>query len=307
MHPYSLTFSMDTQKSAGPEGEPPGSDSPKLSLFGYTDFRAFLKEWYRLRKEKDPKFSYRKLAGLVGFKSAGHFSLILGGKANLSLRLLDRFVRILEMNQKETDYFQALVLYNQAKGFDEKKRQFERMRSFQEFRLQVIEPAQYEFFAKWHHSAVREALAIIPFRDDYAALARMIEPSITPEEASKSVALLCRLGMVVRNAQGVHRRVEPLLSSGPDAPAVTVNEFLDQSLELARNALARMSREERMLSATTLSISSQTFGIIREEIRTLRKRILNLAKKDESPDRVYQIQLHAFPLSQRFVPKGKNL
>ena len=268
------------------------------SLFDYADYRAYLKDWYRRRKLIDTELSYRRLASDIGFKSPGHFSLIVNGKANLSLRILDRFLRYLDLSKKESEYFHALVLYTQAKNAEEKKRFFERMMSFKQFRVRSIAATQYEFLENWRYLAVREVLAVHAFKGDYAALGHAIEPSLTADEARKAIEVLKRLGLITRDAQGRYVRVETVLAAGPEAPAVAVNAFLGQAMDLAKSALERIPKEERVLAATTVSVSRETFEEIREETRAFRRRILEMAQRDPKPDRIYQFQFHVFPLSK---------
>ena len=276
---------------------PDAGEAQSASLFEHTDFRAYLKAWYKVQAASR-KLSYRKLAAAIGFKSPGHFSLIVNGKANLSLKVMDRFIRYLDLSKKEAEYFQALVLYTQAKAMDEKKRYFDRMLSFKQFRVRAIAATQYEFLEKWYYLAVREVLAVYAFKGDYAALAQRIEPAITTEEARTSIDVLKRLGLITRDAQGRWVRVDTVLATGPEAPPMAVNAFLGQAMDLAKSALERIPKEDRVLAATTVSVSKDTFEEIREETRAFRKRILEMAQRDPKPDRIYQFQFHVFPLSK---------
>jgi uncharacterized protein (TIGR02147 family) len=289
--------------AAGKSPSTPLAPMPSSSsLYDYADYRTYLKDWYKQQQNSEKKISYRRLAADIGFKSPGHFSLIVNGKANLSLKILDRFIRYLGLSKKEAEYFQALVLYNQAKAMEDKKRYFERMMSFKQFRVRSIDATQYEFLEKWYYMAVREVLAIYPFRGDYAALAQMIDPSITTDEAKRAIETLKRLGLITRDAQGRYLRVDTVLATGPEAPALAVHNFLSQAMDLAKDALDRIPREERLLAATTVSISKGTFDEIREEVRNFRKRILEMAQRDPRPERIYQFQFHVFPLSKPGVP-----
>ncbi|MDB5103397.1 MAG: hypothetical protein JWP91_1086 [Fibrobacteres bacterium] len=277
-----------------PETTPPIA----ISLYDYADYRAYLKDWYKRERDSERKISYRSLAREIGFKSPGHFSLIVNAKANLSLKILDRFIRYLGLSKKEAEYFQALVLYNQAKAQEDKKRYFDRMLSFKQFRVRSIAATQYEFLEKWYYMAVREVLAVHSFKGDYAALAQMIVPSINTDEARKAIETLKRLGLITRDAQGRWLRVETVLAAGPEAPALAVNSFLSQAMDLAKSALDNIPKEDRVLAATTVSVSKGTFEEIREETRNFRKRILEMAQRDPKPDRIYQFQFHVFPLSK---------
>jgi uncharacterized protein (TIGR02147 family) len=93
-----------------------------------------------------------------------------------------------------------------------------------------------------------------------------------------------------------------VLATGPEAPAPAVNGFLGQAMDLAKSALERIPKEERVLAATTVSVSRETFEEIREETRAFRKRILEMAQRDPRPDRIYQFQFHVFPLSKPGKP-----
>jgi len=71
--------------------DPARSDSdppppPPPPVYEYSDFRAYLKDWYAHEKASGKGLSYRRLAQEMDFKSPGHFSLIVNGKSNLSLR-----------------------------------------------------------------------------------------------------------------------------------------------------------------------------------------------------------------------------
>ena len=274
------------------------------ALYDYTDYRVYLLDWYHYRRRVDRSFSYRRLAQEVGFKSAGHFSLILKAKANLSLRIMDRFIRCIGLVKKDAEYFQAMVLYTQAKAHEEKKRYFERMLSFGQFRDRSLDASQYEFLEKWYYTAVREVLAIHAFKGDYRALAHMVEPPLTVAEARDAIDTLKRLNLIARDAQGIWQRVDTVLKAGADVGPLAVQNFLVQTLDLAKRALDHIPREERVMSATSISVSRRTFEEIREEVSQFRKRLLEAARRDPLPDRIYQFQFHVFPLSKSADQEG---
>lgn len=268
------------------------------SIFIHTDFRACLKSWLEAKKREDPAFSLRVMAKKAGFKSAGHFSLVLNGKVNLSQKYLESLTASLGLNKKETEFFHALVLYTQARTHEEKKRNFERMASFSKSECKVIDVAQYEFFKHWYFTAVRELLAIHPFRGDFKALAKMVQPVITPLEAEKSIKLLLRLGMIKKSADGVYQKIDPALCTGYQTPTVAVSTFLSETIDLAKKSLYKTPRDERNISWATVSISEEQFKAIQEEIRAMRRKIIDISQCDDNPERVYHFGFQLFPLSR---------
>lgn len=248
-------------------------------IFEYTDYRLFLKEFYTEKRTENPKFSYRFMAERVGFKSAGHFTKIIQGKANISVELALRFANFFRFNRKQTDYFQALVLYNQAKTHDDKRRYFEKTMTFKDARIVTINAPQYEFYEKWYYAVVRELLAYFPFKDDYAGLAAQIDPSISEQEARKAIDVLSRLGFIIKDTDGYYRQADPLIKSNPETSSLAIDNFILNSLDLARKAIDRFPKDSRKLSTTTITVSRKTYDTIVNELREFRAHILNLAQQ----------------------------
>ena len=49
----------------------------------------------------------------------------------------------------------------------------------------------------------------------------------------------------------------------------------------------------------TLSLSAMAYAQAKQEIKALRERLLALTDSDERPDRVYQFDFHAFPVTRK--------
>lgn len=273
--------------------------TPVPCVFDFTDYRKFLLQWIASKKEQNPIYSFRYVAGKTGFKSAGHLCLILNGKVNLSLKYMDGVTSFIGFNRRQKEYFHTMVMYCQAKDHESKKEWFKKLTAFKEFRCRVIDSDSYEFCEKWYYSAVREIIAIRPFDGDYKRLARTVRPAISTDEAKKAVAVLFKLRMVKRDAKGRFTPAEPLLSTGYQMPTQVVSNYVESTLDLAKIALHDAPREQRNLSWATVSISQNCFEQLQEEIRAFRQKILKMAQKEESPERVYHFQFNAFPMSEQ--------
>jgi uncharacterized protein (TIGR02147 family) len=270
-------------------------------VFEYTNYREYLADFYKEKKAESPGFSYRYIAEKVGFKSAGHFTQILQGAANISINLIERFSQFLKLNKKEAAYFQNLVLFCQAKKHEDKKRYFERLMSFRESSMKVLDADQYEFYSEWYYSAVREVLNFFPFDgSNTAELARIIDPPISLEEAQKSLALLGKLGLIKKNEDGFYRPTDAIISTGYHAQSLSITNHILNSMKLAQNALDYFPREERNLSAVSINVSPKGYETIVAELRAFRKRMLELARNDEDSNRAYQFNFQFFPLSKPF-------
>lgn len=268
-----------------------------MDVFGYTDYRQLLRDWYQERKAANPKFSYRLLAGKVGFRSPGFFTMILQGKTNISLEVAEGFAEAMKLKKGEREYLKALVLHNQCDDNERRKDLWRKVASLRAVQVKRLAPGLYRFLEKWYHIAIRELLAIIRFRGDYAELGRLLEPPIAPEEAESAVKVLIELGMIRKNAQGWYERVDATLTTGNDATGRQVEEFFLAMHKLGGEALTRFPREERNLSWLTLSISAERYREIVEELRQFRRKILQAAEADPKPEAVFQLNFEIFPLT----------
>src|SRR5689334_25413623 len=105
-----------------------------VNIFAYTDFRLYLGDYYRARKEEDKKFSHRFIQEKIGAGSPGWFADLVKGRGTLSRNHLVALAKLLKLARNETDYFEAMVDYAQAGSHEEKNRYFQKMLSFKEVR-----------------------------------------------------------------------------------------------------------------------------------------------------------------------------
>lgn len=268
------------------------------SIFDYLDYRKFLKDYYLERKSENPRFSYRLIALKVGFKSPGHFTQIIQGKADISFRLAFKFAQFMKLKKREADYFDLLVRFDQAKANEEKRLYLERLSAFSESKVKLLTEQQHRFFDKWYYMAVREILSFFPFNGEYAALAAKVEPPIREAEAREAIEVLESLGLIRRNASGSYERIDPVMSTGYDAASASLRKFQADTMDLAKEAMERLPRDKRSISTLTLSLSDEAYKSIEEELKAFRRKLLAIAKNEERVDRVIQFNFQIFPLSK---------
>jgi uncharacterized protein (TIGR02147 family) len=273
------------------------------SVYSYIDFRAYLADYYASQKRRDPSFSYRRLADRAGFRTKDFIYRVIEGQKNLSSSSVDKISTALGHSRHETEYFCALVRFNQAKSHGERDRAYGRMvtatrRARGAACTAVVSHRQYELFSTWYHLVVRSLIDLFEFRGDYKALARRVFPAITPSQARRSVELLVDLGLVARDESGVYRVVDKAITTGETVRRHALHTFYLESMKLAAEAMDRVPRSQRNITGLTLGISKRSYGLIVERLSALRKEIAEIANRDEEADRVYGLDLLLFPLSK---------
>lgn len=272
----------------------PGS----VNIFEFADYRRFLEAAYHARKAVDRKFSHRYISNSLRAGSTGWFADVTKGRANLSGRHIISLVRLLGLDSTEGEYFEALVRYDQAGSVEEKNLHYRRLLTLKGVKPEIVGRDRFEFYSEWYHSVIRELLFFHPFRGDYAGLAKMLHPPIGVQEARRSIKLLETLGFITRVASGDFRPAPNTLKKDSAFKSLHFSNFMKANILLGVESLEAFPKEERDISTMTLSFSPQAYGKAKEEIRALREKLLSLADSDPAPDRVYQFNFHAFPVSR---------
>ncbi|MDB5102752.1 MAG: hypothetical protein JWP91_441 [Fibrobacteres bacterium] len=276
----------------------PALNSVFPSVFAYSDYRQYLKDYHEAASAKDRKFSHRFISDKVGASSTGWFSDLIKGRINLAGTQLVRLAELLKLKENETDYFEILVQYNQAGSLEEKNRHLRKMLTFKEMRVDLVGEGKFEFYSHWYYAAVRELLFFHPFRDDYVALAKKMDPPIKPAQAKEAIRLLEKLDFIRKDAQGLYRPREMTLKKDPSLKSILALNLLRINMELGMQALDKFQKDERHVSAMTLSYSAPGFEKAVAEIDALRRKLVALMEDDADPAKVFQFNIQFFPVTR---------
>jgi uncharacterized protein (TIGR02147 family) len=269
-----------------------------VEIFDYLDFRNYLSDYYHSKKREDKKYSQRYFGMKLGMKSTGFLSDIIKGRRNLSPVNIIQFCKALDLNKEESNYFENLVNFNQAKAFVEKKHWLQRMLACKRVNTKILSRDEFEYFSKWYYSAIREMIFYRKISDNYKEIAAELVPSLKPAEVKEALELLRRLGIVEKNKDGCFVQRDSLISTGNQIRSVHVANFQLQTLQMAIAALDTMSQETRDFSTLTLSISGEGLNKIKSVLAESRREIMKIAKSDSKEDRVYQVNFQLFPLTR---------
>jgi uncharacterized protein (TIGR02147 family) len=148
-----------------------------ISIFRYTDYRRYLADYFADRKKRDAKFSHRYLCRRLGLTAPNFIMMVMQGKRNLTRALAFSLSKELGHGEKETEYFEALVGFMQARTIREKDACFSRMAAMRRGRdVDKIEESQYEYYSNWYNLVVRELVTYPDFKGDFNWLARKVRP-----------------------------------------------------------------------------------------------------------------------------------
>ena len=278
-----------------------GEKKPSKKIFEYLDYRDFLKDYYNAKKEANPAFSLRVFSDKIGFKAKDFISRVMNGDKNLSSQSIPKVASGLRLGKHETEFFIALVKFNQAETTEERNSAFGEMQAvlkvvrFAE-KQHLLGHAQYMVYSHWRHLTIRSLIGMYGFDGDYEALARRVHPRITAEEAKASVKLLEDCMLIKKGKNGKYVLTENAITTGDRTSKLALRGFHQDCLKLAADSIDRDPPGTRHISGLTLGISQEGYERIVERINAFRKEIALIAEEDENSDKVFQLQFALFPV-----------
>ncbi|MFW5959855.1 MAG: TIGR02147 family protein [Chitinivibrionales bacterium] len=266
----------------------------------YSDYREYLRDFFRDRKERIKSYSYRVFCRKAGIASPSRFKEVVSGERNLTERTIPLFIKGMGLSDQEGSFFTALVHFNQSRSDEEREKYLEEMLVYRRNKVKSLIPlSSYEYFSRWYHPVLRELACLLDWKDDYRLLAKSVQPQIKVSEAKQGIATLLKLGFLKKDRHGRYTQAEPVITTGPEVDSFSVRSLNKEMSILGTRAIERFHREERDISSLTVGASHETYKSIKEEIQSFKERIISLVSDDQESNRVYSLNIQLFPLSCR--------
>lgn len=269
-----------------------------LNIFTYTDYRLFLKESYVTLKRVDKKFSYRFLANKAGFASPNFLKLVIDGRRNLSADSIVKIAKALKLTRKEHRFFGLLVGFNQASSPSQKDFFYQQLLEFPECcSAHELAREQYEYLTNWFYPVIQELVLVKGFKEDAEWISKKLGRTITTLQARQALMTLEKLKLLVRE-DDMLKPAQINVTTGDSPTHVAAYHFHEQMIGRTHDALEKQTSDKREFGAITMAVDKKMIGVIKEEIRSFRKRILNIVSQDDNQHRemeaVYQLNIYLF-------------
>jgi uncharacterized protein (TIGR02147 family) len=267
------------------------------SIFQYIDYRKFLSDYYAEKKATTRHFSYRYFCGKAGISSPTFLKLVMEGKSNISVVMIDKFAVALKLNKKETHFFKHLVLFNQSVSPDDKQEHYAVLVTMSNnVSQQVLGSEQFEYLSRWYTPVIRELICQHDSKDDFKALGASIIPPVSKRDAAFSVKLLLKFGLIDKNPDGAYRQIDRALATNREVAGPAIRAFNKNMIELALRSVDEIDNTRRNVSGVTMGVTKECYEVLCAEIEAFKDRVASIVDNSGSSDRVYQLNLQLFPV-----------
>lgn len=275
-----------------------------ISVFAYEDYHLFLRDWVASKKRERSSFSYQELADRIGLKSKSSLRLVCMGERDLSPSAAVKFVVAMALNERETEYFLALVAFNNATDPRERDLHLQQMRKVPKpINKTILSAQEFDFFSKWYVVAIWEMVAARPFGGDFKVLGNMLDPPISPEEARHALMVLLDLDLIEPLGDKYCQK-QAVLHTRDELKSLAIKTYQRETMLLAADALDRVDPARRQITTLTMGLDEERWNAVRALTQEYRQKLIELGSRDGAVDRVYQVNIQVFPLTSPVPPQG---
>lgn len=274
-----------------------------MDIIKYSDFRRYLSDRYIKEKTSNPSFSYGVLARKAGIPSRSYIKLILDGKRNLSMKTIPKLAIAFSLNRFESEYFEILVQFNQAKSSALKANFFERLvKQAQRKKVTPINASRHRYYTHWYYPVIRELILFKDFpksEEQYGCwLKHQLGPLISEKTATTALQHLIEWGILEKIGDGTLRQKEGFILGGDGVIDYEIRRFHSQMIEKSLEHIDD-PLELKELAAVTLAIKIEDLERARNEIKRFRDYFNTEFSAIGDADLVYQLNLQFFNLSRQ--------
>ena len=260
-----------------------------------------LNSYYKKKRKDGKRFSMRAMAKKMGV-SVSLLSLILKGKRNLPMRLVDPFCQLLDIDHVDRDNILRQILTKSGAepdrafdliSFSEKKRP-----SLKKLQWETIAKSDTEFIADWTDIAIFLCAALRDFDGTPEFVSRRLFLDLGL--VNKKMIRLAESGFLQQKDGKMVRAKKTLqLKSAKDFSLI--RKYHKAHLENAAWALEQNTAERdlqnRLITGMSLTVSKRSIPALKQKVQDFLVEIAELCS-DESPEEVFQLAIQFFPLSK---------
>jgi uncharacterized protein (TIGR02147 family) len=268
-----------------------------IDVFRYLDYRGYLADYYRAKKNRG--FSYRAFSRAAGLGAPNYLKLVIGGQRNLTAAMAARFAAACGLSGEAADYFAQLVEFNQARTVEQRNRAYARLVAFSRYRRgHKLDLAHAAYHSTWYAPAIRELAASAQFRADPEWLAETLWPKIKASEAKQALDTLLELGLLERDPHGRLRQTTAVVSTGPETLGMHITNYHAEMMRRATAAMELVPAASRDISALTFCVGPSGLQRLKQRIQEIRRELIELVEAEPDRNQVLQLNLQLFPLSR---------
>lgn len=271
-------------------------DQPKVSIFDFSDFRAYLV------KVGMPDGLYahtgknlKAWANRLGYKSPSSLTMVIRGQRLPSFDMITSLVQDLGLNSRERKYFELLVklekLKRKKKDPQEVLEQLSKLNTVQS--KHSVGLKEFSLISEWYFLAIKQLIQTDNFIEDEDWIYRRLRKKVTPAQIKRALETLEELGITGRDESGrLIVQTQGLVTSN-DVPSSAIKRHHYGMINRALEAIDEQDVDERQINSVTMKIKEKDLAEAKKFIFDFIKEFNNKFISEDSTE-IHQLNIQFF-------------
>ena len=273
-----------------------------FAVYGYTNFRTYLRDFYEFRKDSQRGYSYRAFSKSAGFTSPNILKLVIDGERNISPDATQKFIKALSLSGQMADYFATLVKMNQAKSDADKEYYYSILQKLvPQAKKRELNTESHKYLSHWLYPVIREMTTLKEFRDDPYWISRRLYGKASINEISQAIQFLSQEGFVEK-IDGKLTMKDNMVLSSDEVKSLSIRNYHRQMLEQAKESLENIPVEEREFGAVTFTIPESAIQELKFKLKQFRSELHTWAMQvaeDKGGELIIQVNAQMYPHTKK--------
>jgi len=272
------------------------SDDP--SIYDYTDFRAYLRDWFRARDGRPSQSGFARKVPC----SPSLVSSVISGSRNLGRARAERFANVLKHDAEERAYFLDLVWFSEGESPADRDQAWKRISARRRWGEGArVDEATYAIFTNWMLPVLVEMARWPDFTPDAAWIAERIRPRVSADDVQDALDWLVERKILDQDGEGNLAAAVGNLGSDHDDHDPFQGHVLARhhtdALDLMKDMLPAARHTERHYSTTTFAATESEVDALKRRIKRLVELTCAESEEQPAPDRVMMLSVQLAPLA----------
>lgn len=274
-----------------------------LSVYGYTNYRVYLRDFYQFRKESTRGYSFRAFSKAAGLSSPNYLKLVINGDRNISGPMTEKFIKALSLKAHQAEYFRALVQLNQARTDEAKQDHLKTLEKLTpNSKRDLLETDGLKYLSHWLYPVIREMTLLPDFSEDPHWISRRLQHPVPMQEIVKAVSFLKAEGYIAQRDDGTWDTPTDMVISSDEIKSLAIRNYHRTQAGLISHVMDAVDVHDRELGALTLILPESAMEELKFKLKAFRQDIHKWAVhslKDETCDTVIQLNFQMFPHTKK--------
>lgn len=287
------------------------NDAPKtapstqgfLDIFGYTNYREYLRDFYQHKKNGLRGYSYRNFSKAAGFSAPNVLKLVIDGQRGLTSDSIEKFIVGIGLKGPRAEYFRLLVQWNQARNVEEGAAFYQKLhRLIPESQKRLLDHDSVEYLSHWLYPVLREMVQLLDFQTDPYWIMRRLTGRAQLSDIQKALRFLIDKDFIAADATGRWQITNKVIMSNDEVRDLAIQQYHKKALEQSQLMVDDLPLQEREYGALIFTLPEDKIPELKDKMKNLRNEIFRWATEaceNNDKNAVIQFNMQMFPQVRR--------